>query len=365
VAPIPAQDIRRILITRLRFLGDVVLSTPLIRAVRQALPLAHIAYLAEKPYGEVLEGNPNVDEVISLERKEIASLPLTRRASAHAGFIRSLRGKDFDLVIDLLGNPRSGLLSFLTGARYRLGPARRGRAAYYTHLVPEPESLHTQIETQLAFLRPLGADPAKAGQNTAVFLSDEEREEARSYLTDNHLASRPLVIIHPGASWPAKRWHLDRFARTAERLMSELKATIILLGGPEEQAIIREVAKNMKFTPHMAEGLSIRRLCALLDTCDLFITNDAGPMHIACALGRPCLALFGPGDPGTWFPYHAEDGQVAIHHPPPCWPCSLDECEKLDCMKAITTDEVVKKAKQLLSLHPAPYPRHPGVLCPT
>ncbi len=121
----------------------------------------------------------------------------------------------------------------------------------------------------------------------------------------------------------------------------------------------------MKGKPYVADGLTLRQLTALVSKCDLFITNDAGPMHIACALGKPTLSLFGPGDPQTWFPYDEEKKQIAIHHPPSCWPCHRDECDKLDCMRDISVDEVVEKAKQLLSLHSTPYTLRPGVLCPT
>jgi len=365
VARISVQDIRRILVTRLRFLGDVVLSTPLVRALRQTFPKAHLAYLSEQVYGEVLEYNPHLNEIIALDRKEIASLRLTRRAFAHAGFIKRLRKENFDLVIDLLGNPRSGLLSFLTGAKIRLGPARRGREAYFNHLVPEPENIHNQIETQLAFLKPLGVDPSSASQKTEVFITGEERAEAHSYLKNNNLASRPLIIIHPGASWPAKRWLPERFAQVATRLQRDLKASTVLLCGPNEQGMTSEVLQAMRGKPHVAEGLTIRQLTALLSECDLFITNDAGPLHIACALGRPTLALYGPGDPQAWFPYPLNDKQVAIHRPPSCWPCHLDVCEPLDCMKAITADEVTEKAKELLALTLQPTPRNPKVLCPT
>jgi len=365
VAAIPSRDISRILITRLRFLGDVVLTTPLIREVHRAFPEAYVAYLAEKPFGEILKNNPHLKEIISLERKEIASLPLTRRAFAHAGFIKRLREGNFDLVIDLLGNPRSGLLSLLTGAKYRLGPARRGRRAYYTHLVPEPDGLHHQIEAHLEFLRALGLDPSEADLQTEVFVSDEEKDEVRSFLADNRLSSHPLIVIHPGASWPAKCWLPERFAQVATRLQRDLKASTVLLCGPNEQGMTSEVLQAMRGKPHVAEGLTIRQLTALLSECDLFITNDAGPLHIACALGRPTLALYGPGDPTAWFPYPLNDKQVAIHRPPSCWPCHLDVCEPLDCMKAITADEVTEKAKELLALTLQPTPRNPKVLCPT
>ena len=321
MAAIPSRDISRILITRLRFLGDVVLTTPLIREVH--------------------------------------------RAFAHAGFIKRLREGNFDLVIDLLGNPRSGLLSLLTGAKYRLGPARRGRAAYYTHLVAEPNRSHTQIETHLEFLKFLGMDPYKADQKTEIFVSNQEKTWAFSYLAENRFASHPLILLHPGASWPAKRWLPERFAQVATRLQRNLKASTVLLCGPNEQGMTSEVLKAMKDKSHVAEGLTIRQLAALLSVCDLFITNDAGPMHIACALGRPTLALFGPGDPQTWFPYPLNDKQVAIHQPPSCWPCHLDVCEPIDCMKAITADEVTEKAKELLALTLQPTPRNPKVLCPT
>lgn len=365
MAAIPSRDISRILITRLRFLGDVVLTTPLIREVHRAFPEAYVAYLAEKPFGEILQNNPHLKEIISLERKEIASLPLPRRAFAHAGFIKDLREKDWDLVIDLLGNPRSGLLAFLSGAKYRFGPARRGRAAYYTHLVAEPDRSHTQIETHLEFLNYLGMDPHKADQKTEIFVSNQEKTWAFSYLAENRLVSHPLILLHPGASWPAKRWLPERFAQVATRLQRDLKASIVLLCGPNEQGRTSEVLQAMSGKSHVAEGLTIRQMTALLSECDLFITNDAGPMHIACALGRPTLALFGPGDPQAWFPYLLNDKQVAIHRPPSCWPCHLDVCEPLDCLKAITADEVTEKAKQLLALTLQPTPRNPKVLCPT
>ena len=365
MARISVQDIRCILVTRLRFLGDVVLSTPLVRALRQTFPKAHLAYLSEQPYGEVLEHNPHLNEVIALDRKEIASFPLARRAFAHAGFFKRLRKENFDLVIDLLGNPRSGLLSFLTGAKIRFGPARRGRAIYYTHLVAEPNRSHTQIETHLEFLKFLGMDPYKADPKTEIFVSNREKTWAFSYLAENRLVSHPLILLHPGASWPAKRWLPERFAQIATRLQRDLKASTVLLCGPNEQGMTSEVLQAMRGKLHVAEGLTIRQLTALLSKCDLFITNDAGPMHIACALGRPTLALFGPGDPQTWFPYPLNDKQVAIHQPPSCWPCHLDVCEPLDCMKAITADEVTEKAKELLALPLQPTPRNPKVLCPT
>lgn len=345
---IARSDIRRILVSRLRFLGDVVLTTPLLRALRQSFPQAHLAYLVEKPYSHILEQNSCLDEIQILEKKEIASLPLTRRAFAHAGFIRKLRRENYDLAIDLLGNPRSGLLTLLTGAKYRLGPARRGRMACYTHVVTEPDEPHNQIETHLEFLKPLGIDPGKVSRITEVLITSQEREWALSYCAQKHLSARPLVILHPGASWPAKRGLPETFAQTSERLKRDLNASVVLLCGPEEQPVISAVLQATKQKAPVAEGLTIRQLAALLSICDLFITNDAGPMHIACALGKPTIALFGPGEPETWFPYREEEKQIAIHHPPSCWPCHRDHCDKMDCMKGISVEEIVTKALQLV-----------------
>jgi heptosyltransferase II len=364
VSPFSPSSIQRILITRLRFLGDVVLTTPLIRALRQRFPQAHLAYLSEKPYGEILQHNPHLNALLTLEQREIASLPLSRRAFAQAGFIRALREEKYDLVIDLFGNPRSGLLTYLSGAKGRFGPARRGRAVYYTKLIPGLDRPHTQIEAHLEFIKPLGIEPSEISHRTEVFLSEEEKAWARSYLKEHGLTHHPLILLHPGASWPAKRWFPERFAQIAEKLRKEVSATIVLLCGPDETPVIGEVVRKMTNKPHVADGLPVKKLCALLSACDLSITNDAGPMHIACALGIPTLALFGPGDPATWFPYN-EAHQVAIHHPPSCWPCHLDVCDKMDCMKTIAIEEVIKEAKQLLSLHPTSYALNPEVLCPT
>lgn len=332
----------------MKFIGDVVLTTPIIHSVRTAFPEAYIAYLGEKGAVSLLEQNPNLNEIIPFDFSRPTIVEQPRVAL-------QLRRRRFDLAIDLFGNPRSALLTYLSGAGTRVGPERKGRGSLYTIKVTDDGKPKTAIAFHNQFLRAVGIKPTSS--RTEVFLTEDERREAKIYLqwldyenTPLDL-TRPIVGIHPGATWPAKHWLPERFAELADLITAKLGAQIVLTAGPDDAKTVQTVMKHSFSNVKVLADLPLRQLAAIIAQCSLFITNDAGPMHIAAAVGTPTIGLFGPGEENIWFPYLEADGHLALRKDVPCHPCHLDFCNRegdgfMECMKLLSVSEVFEAAQQ-------------------
>ncbi|MGA9116532.1 MAG: glycosyltransferase family 9 protein [Bacteroidota bacterium] len=325
----------RILLTRLRFIGDVVLTTPAVCSVRRFFPGAHIAYLGEKEAVSLLEHNPHLNEIIPYDYGRSAPAEQLRVA-------RLLRSHRFDLAIDFFGNPRSALLVGLSGARVRVGPDRRGRGRFYTIRVRDDGRPRTAVEFHDCSLRAAGITPVCS--RTGIFLTPAEVEEAEAFLRED-APSRGVIALHPGATWPAKHWMPERFAALADVAAEAHGAGILLIAGPSDGDCVREVLRRTRTRIRVAQGLPLRRLAALLSRCRAYVTNDNGTMHMAAAVGTPTVGLFGPGEERIWFPYRAEEGHRALRREVPCHPCHLDVCTRegaahMECMKLLTVEEV-------------------------
>ena len=340
----------RILITRMKFIGDVVLTTPVIRSVRTAYPHAYIAYMGEKGAVSLLEHNPNLDEIIPFDFSRPTVIEQPRVALL-------LRRRKFDLVLDLFGNPRSALLSYLSGAGTRVGADRKGRGKFYTLRVRDDGKPKTAVQFHNQFIDAVGIKPTY--DRTEIVLTDYERREGRIYLQwldyeNNPLdMTRPIVGIHPGATWPAKKWMPDRFGSLADMLTAKTRAQVLMVAGPNENETVNDVLKHSTAPIKVIRNLPLRQLAAVIAQCSLFIANDAGPMHIAAALGIPTLGLFGPGEENIWFPYAAKEGHMALRKDVPCHPCHLDFCNRqgegyMECMKLLSVDEVLAWAMKSL-----------------
>lgn len=331
----------------MKFIGDIVLTTPIIRSVRNAFPQAYIAYLGEKDAVSLLEHNPFLDEIIGYDLCRPALLEQMR-----VGLL--LRRRHFDLVIDLFGNPRSALLTYVSGAGTRVGLERRGRGKLYTIQVRDDGKEKTAIQFHEQYIRAVGIPPT--ANKTEIFLTADERREARIYLQwvdreDQPLDfTKPLVGIHPGASWPAKRWIPERFGHLIDLIRANLRAEILVTQGPEDRDTVHEVLRHSVAGAKLLPLLPLRQLAAVISHCSLFVSNDAGPMHIAAALNVPTIGLFGPGEENIWFPYSQDDGHMAFRKDVPCHPCHLDFCNRegegyMECMKLLRVEEVLEAIK--------------------
>ena len=342
---------RRILLTRMKFIGDVVLTTPAIHSVRTAFPGAYIAYLGEKNAVALLEHNPHLNEIIPFDFSKPAVIEQTRIALL-------LRRRAFDLAVDFFGNPRSALLTWLSGARVRVGPERKARGRLYTVTVRDDGAPKTAIAFHDQSIAAAGIPPT--ARRTELFLSDEERREARIYLqwlggatTPSGLA-QPIVCLHPGATWPAKRWLPERFGELADLVRGRLGAQLVLSAGPADGDTTAAVLQHSTAPLNVLRALPLRQLSAVLSHCAVLVSNDAGPMHIAAALGVPTIGLFGPVEENIWFPYDAAGGHRALRKDVACHPCRLDFCTRegdgyMECMKLLTVSEVFAAIERALS----------------
>jgi heptosyltransferase III len=324
---------RRILVTRMKFIGDIVLTTPIIRSLRTALPDAWIAYMGDAGAVTLLEQNPYLNEIIPFDfgRPTLCEQPRVAWL---------LRRRKFDTVIDLFGNPRSALLTRLSGAPVRVGLDRPGRGRFYTVRVQDAPRRKTAVEFHEQFLRAIGIEPAH--HQPELFLTDNERREATALLH----GGRPFVVLHPGATWPAKRWNPEGFAGLADRLRKERNVEVVLTGGPRDAEVVQQVCSLAQGSLRTFIDLPLRQLAALYAGAAAIVSNDAGSMHIAAAVGTPTIGLFGPGEEDIWFPYDPAKGHQALRKDVPCHPCHLDHCNRtgtgyMECMQLLTVDEVV------------------------
>ncbi|HTY10267.1 MAG TPA: glycosyltransferase family 9 protein [Bacteroidota bacterium] len=337
----------RILLTRLKFIGDIVLTTPLIHTVRDAFPNAYIAYLGEKNGVSLLEHNPYLDELFTID------------LSRNAGFQQlqlfyRLNRKRFDLVVDLFCNPRSALLSYATRASVRVGGDLPGRGKLYTVRIKDDGTPKSAVEFHYQSLKAAGIEPKYFAPE--IFLTEDERKESKRYLEWQGIDfSRPLIALHPGGTWPAKLWPAERFADLADLLTAKLHAQVIVTRGPQDGQTVHAVGSGVVGGVLTLPVLPLRQLAAILSLCSAYVANDSGPMHIAAAVGTPTIGIFGPGEENIWFPYTpAFPGGSAKNLPlrkdVPCHPCHLNVCnrageEYMECMKLLSVSEVFNAVK--------------------
>jgi heptosyltransferase III len=348
---------KRILVTRMKFIGDVVLTTPLLHSLRAAYPSARIAYMAETQACSLLEHHPAVDELVSYDFTRPAVLEQTRVALA-------LRRSRFDIALDLFSNPRSTLLTYLSGARVRVGLARAGRGRLFTHQVQDDGTPKTAIQFHDQFLHAIGVTPT--GTQPILVVTPEERESVRRRLETmaaprggpEAVGNRRLVILHAGATWPAKQWGAEQYAKLAALLARSTGVRILLTGGPRDDTTLREVEQKSQRTAQRIGALTLRELAALLSLADAFVGNDGGPMHIAAAVGTPTVGVFGPGEEQIWFPYPGSLGHRALREDVACHPCHLNVCNRpgelfMECMKKLTPEHVLDAVLAALDHAPA------------
>jgi lipopolysaccharide heptosyltransferase II len=352
VKPLSVGDVRGILIRANNWIGDVVMITPAVRAIREHFRSARISILAKSWVVETLRGSPFYDDLIEYDDE-----------GAHhgaAGLVRLmslLRGRRFDLAVLFQKAFEAAALAFTAGIRFRVGYATDFRSALLTHaLLPPPPDTH-HIDVFLGIARALDCpvrDPLPS-----FHLDDPSRRRAEGLLDEaGRIPDRPLVAMHSGASKEPRAWHPERFALLGRRLADHVGARIVLLGGRPDVAIGEEIRRRLPDDSILATGadLTIKEMAGILERCDLFIGNDSGPMHVAAALDVPTVGLFGPGSPRRTAPRARSGRVVSVTRDYPCAPCRQNffrECsaapsEKPFCLEEISVDDVEEAALGLL-----------------
>ncbi len=329
--PAPGE-IRKVLVIRPRFVGDICLTLPVIDNLRRLAPQAELHYLVEEEAAPLLADDPR------LARVWVAS----RRGSALAGarLARDLRGARFDLVLDLFCNPRTALWTAATGAAWRVGyPGKKLRSAAYN--VPVATDAVNAVEFHLASLAALGWEPRF--EVPALAISAGEKSAAWNHLAERGIpAGSELVGFHPGARFMTRRWQPEDFAALGRLILARRqRARLLVFGGPGEEDLARGIAADIgdpRAIPVVDTAL--RRFAALASLCRAFVVGDTGPMHVAGSAGTPVIGLFGRSLPEVTFVYPEDRGHRSIYARVWCSPCVLDFCDHLSCMRAISPEWV-------------------------
>ena len=333
---------KRILIIKLRAIGDVVLATPVIENLKQHFPEAHLTFLTEEASAEVVRWNPFLDELIVLPLKSWKQLGFTKSWRMQIKFYLNLRRKRFDLVIDLFGNPRSALLTWLTGASERIGYDFRGRHYAYNRVIStRNKSIRHEVLFHLDSLSALDV-PAQV-RNPLVVVPKMAMIRAVRWLTDKNMVNRKIIGLNPGGGWDIKRWPPDKFGRLADLLINHFDVEILILWGPGEEQLVEEVVNSMKHSPQVLPQTTLLELAGYLQCCHLLISNDSGPMHIAAALDVTTIGIFWPTDPegqGPWGNKHIVVQQDKVD----CLGCNRTDCLIGNiCLTTLEPEDVLAK----------------------
>ncbi|MBI3321473.1 MAG: lipopolysaccharide heptosyltransferase II [Candidatus Omnitrophica bacterium] len=357
----------RILVVLPNWFGETLFVTPFLKALRERHPEAWIATLGWPQCREILLQNPHVNALLEYdERGRHRSVWGKRR------LIASLRAEAFDAAFMLRKSLSRSLLLNLAGIPKRIGFANSKSGWLLTHRVPaappstaealkragrtqQPgESIAQHSRHKAATYLPLLAAVSRPATLTAYeyFVSEEERAEARARLSTPHCATGgPLIVLHPGANWFHKRWSAQRFAQLGDRLAGAHHAQVMITGGPADLALAGAVNKGMRQPATVMAGqTTLRQLGALLEQARLVVSNDTGVLHMAAALRRPVVALYGPTAPALTGPLGDPTRTIVVHHPDCCpeIPCFRPHRPPHVGMEAITVEEAYGAAATLL-----------------
>jgi len=390
------QGVRKILVIKLRHIGDVLLAVPVFRALREHFGDAHIAALVNSGTEDVLRGNPLVNEILLFERK-IKGLSPVKRYLREIQFLEEIRTRGFDMTIDLTGGDRAAILSFVSGARYRLGwrPGKGfpGKRRLYTHL-SRPDTGKHMVLQNLDVVSQFGIDTGSLSVD--LHIPENDRALVRAMLLEHKIPEGDTVVhIHPTSRWLFKCWKDEYMAEVIGWLVSQgLRVVITSSRDPKEinkakriLSLVSDVTPSLIPTPagdgaggvvDLCGKTTIKQLAAVSEMSSLFFGVDSAPMHIAAAVGTPVVALFGPSGAFNWgpwdnamalsgvqsatfkSPYSQRSGiqtfgiHTVIQREWGCIPCGSDGCEGTKvskCLDGISPGEVMDMLREKLEKH--------------
>lgn len=338
------DGIGRILLIQLGDIGDVVLTTPTIKALKENHPSGEIFVLLRSYAGELLEGCPWVDGVICVNKEK---RKLTEKIAYQKDFLLGLRRKRFELAIDLRAGTRGAIVSFLSGARLRVGRYRGDKRLWrnrlFTHLIrPENELRQYSALHSLNILAPFELR-IKNTSPELIVTEEKERSAGNILRKEKVLPDKLLIALHPFSRWRYKEWPIRNYIRLINHMGSRYKVSILITGSIDERDRISEIAKSSKIDVHNLAGkTSLGELAAILKKCRLLIGIDSAPIHIAAAVGTPTITIFGPSSPINWAPQGKH--HYVIYKDLPCVPCRQKGCNNSEvsrCLDELSVEEVI------------------------
>jgi heptosyltransferase III len=353
---IDPTQLRRALVIKLRHHGDVLLASPVLSCLKAAAPQCEIDALVFADTQDMLRGHPDLDILHTIGRdwKKLGPFVQLQREWA---LLRALRARHYDLVIHLTDHPRGAWLARLLKPRWAVAPQRTKGAKWwknsFSHLYRTVGGgrRHT-VETHLDALRRLGIRPAMDKRNLQLVPGAAAEAKVTTLLKEHGLENQAFIQLHPASRWFFKCWPTELNAQLLQRL-SARGEKVVLTCAPDERelAMLKTILEEAQITAVNLGGLlSLAELGALTARAKLFVGVDSAPMHIAAAVGTPCVALFGPSGDREWGPWGVHNAVVTSTHS--CRPCGQDGCgggKVSECLYAISVEQVMKSIEQVLA----------------
>jgi len=338
------NDIKKVLFIRLRSIGDTVLATPSIDALKRFLPNAELDILVEDWVAPVLSEHPNIDRVISLGRGSL---------TARARMAHEVRSRKYDVVYNLHGGTTATFLTRATGAPHRVGYASYQYSHLHNHQAPSPLLLWGQqkthsVEQQLALLGWTGI-PVTDRPPTHLAITLDAKARVDYLISQSGLAGAEFALIHPAAAFATKQWSAKNFAQIVD-FLAERNIGTAAIAAPNESAVINELISASK-SRVVPLSLTLPEVSALAARCRLFVGNDSGIAHIAAAVGTPSVVVFGSSNIAHWRPWNTAPAEVVFEEMP-CQPCHGYFCEKFpepECILRVPVGRVVAAVERILA----------------
>jgi heptosyltransferase-1 len=326
---------KKILLIRLRRAGDIVMTTPAVRALKQAYPQAEISYLVEAPYGRLVEGHPDLDSVIAFDKE--------RGIRGFFRLLRDVRKKRCNLVIDFHGGPRASLITASSRAAKKIGYRVKYRSFLYHTVIPRgsrEKPVHS-VENHANLVRAAGVKIDELPSLSLPAARPEEVQRIREFFKENSLGQAKVVILHIGAGNEFRDWGIENILEFV-RLAAGIPGVRTILVGSEEEKPAEKVLLAGSPVPllSLVGRVNLAELKEVIASSSLFVGPDSGPMHIAASTGTPIVAYFGPTLPAHFSPWKAKS--VLLEKPMDCRPCRQKKCLSGDfrCLRSITPEEV-------------------------
>ncbi len=339
---VPLERLRRALVIKLRHHGDVLLASPVFTVLKNRVPEMEIDALVYADTAPMLELHPAISQVHRVDRNWKSQGPMAQLRAEYR-LLAALRARRYDLVIHLTGHPRGAWLARATGARYSVAPKLAGKPKWwrksFTHLYGQPANTrrHT-VECNLDALRRIGIQPGEDERRLVLVAGEAAEEKVTALLGEHGLGVKSFIHFHPASRWLFKCWPVDQNAELLARLYGAGQRVVLTAApDPREQAMIEAIVAAAGVPAvNLAGRLSLKELAALAGQAKLFIGVDSAPMHIAAAMGTPCVALFGPSGELEWHPWGVPH-RIVASRAHPCRPCGIDGCGGGKISECLTT----------------------------
>jgi ADP-heptose:LPS heptosyltransferase len=330
-------EIKKILCIKPRGIGDILLSTIVLENLNAAFPHSEIHYLTEEFAKRAIENNSFVSKILTFKREDLVFKAINK-----------VRKEKYDLVFDFWSNPKTAQITFLSGAKYRVGFEKRARRYAYNFLGKNRTMGEHAAEDNLVLLKAFNIPIIS--KRIIYQTTEEEKQFAGKFFGESSILNdSQLIGIIPSGGWESKRCDPMKWIEICDAIQKKYKAQFLILWGPGDESDSKKISEGLSPTPLMAPISTFGELSALVEKCDMIIANDSGPMHASAALGKPTLGIFGPTNPKAHRPF-SENSSYVVHSDLHCIICTKLVCPyKHECMIELPIKKVMNEVDKLMN----------------